>query len=195
MRLTENAVFVTAAGAIAYMRSLGDPNRPDNTRAKIREIFDPSTGDVVQAAPIEVKSVGDVFKWLGGFLGLPAKPRSGYDQYYNDYGPTNPKSPGTLTNDGLLKNIVAFTNVLHERAAKGGAEGDEAKATLSLVAAYNDEAASRIVQSERDSLLKQIAAKGFTAEEIAAAKAKASGINPPPATVDAEADAEIAETT
>jgi hypothetical protein len=169
-RLTENFVGLDTLGRVCYVK-LETPD-PANAKKKTRTIYVAATGETVaEAKPINAVDLVSLQTFLDGFFALPAQKRSGYDQYYNNFGPTNPQSPRDLTTQGLVKNASVDIRVLHERVAKGGADGDEAKAALDLLRQQIDTGLQQVLTAERDALLAKFADK-FTPDEIAAARAK-----------------------
>jgi hypothetical protein len=197
-KLTQNAVLMQENGSIAYVRQ--DVGQ-DGKKASVP--YDPITNAVVTAKRFTLTSLALVTTFISGFNAVPQKPRSGYDQYYNDDGPTNPASPRSLTTDGVLKNTVIFLNVLHERIAEGGAKGDEAAAALKLITEYNAVAHQEIAKRQKDSLMDKIRGN-LSAEDLAllAAEMAKQGqpapvvapIAPPAATVEpSEAETEVSE--
>ena len=175
MKLTENAVLVTPEGKLAHVKVSPNPLDPTNNKLKVRTMVLVSDGSpVTAAAPITVDSVERMVQFIEGFNALKVEKRSGYDSYVNNYGPTNPTSPRDLTTQGLVKIMAVYATVLHERIAKGGAEGDEAKNGIAILTAYNAVAQAEILKRDRDSLLAKVATT-FTPDEIAAERARQNG--------------------
>src|ERR1035437_6080718 len=182
MKLTENAVLITDDGQLARVRKSDDPANP-TSRKKIREIVSMVTGEVVKAKHLVVNSVDTIKTYIGAFFKLPVHERSGYDGYYSSVGFTNPETPRTLTNEGVLRLMSVLTTILHERIAAGGAEGASAGVTLDIFNAYHAVVGETIVLAEKESLLAKAAAM-FTVAEISAPKNKV--VIPQPATVTVE---------
>ncbi len=197
-RLTENAVMVDANGRLCFVqittKASEDPNAPVNNKKKTRRIYpiDDPTATVEKAEPFNITSADTMVAFIGAFNKLPAKERSGYDSYVNAFGPTNPESPREIPTQGLLKIIGVYTTVLHERHAKGGHDGEQAKIALDILAAYNAVAQTTILKAQRDELLAKYASL-FDADEVAAERARL-GLSIPAATVDVSEADETAET-
>jgi hypothetical protein len=116
---------------------------------------------------VQLNALPAVLVYLAGFNALPCQPRSGYDTFYNQEGPTNPKSPLALKPDGKLRNILVFLHGLHMDAAKGGQIAEDANKALALIGEYNAVAAEQVK-----------AELGRQAEVEFAAKAAELGITP-----------------
>ena len=178
MRLTENWIGVGANGEIAYVKVSPHPEATSNKK-KLREIVSATTGQIIAAEAMVLTTLTDVFTWLRAFNALPVHSRSGYDQYFNSYGTTNPESPRGLDTEGAMRNAIIFLNVLHERKAKGGADGDEAGKALHLIAQFNAEVGKKIINAEKQDLLAKAAAL-FSTDEIQAEQVKLGLADAPP---------------
>jgi hypothetical protein len=107
---------------------------------------------------------------------MVARPRSGYTQYFNNDGFTNPISPEALTPQGVGKLMAKLLEVAHMTMRAGGAKAEEMKTVLDGAFAYHAvadvevaKAADNTAMEEALSVLKK-AAKG----DAAAAQAKLS---------------------
>ncbi len=192
MRITENFIGSDDKGnLIGAKLTVADPT---NAKKKDRKLLIIGTGvEVTAAVPYKVESVETLTTFLNTFNGLGVKERSGYDQYYNDFGPTNPESPRGLSTQGLVKVIAVMKNVLHERVAAGGADGAEAKSALDILTAHDTVALANILAAEKKSLLAKYKTM-FSAEELAEeARQMSAAATVPLATVDASEATEMTE--
>jgi hypothetical protein len=125
-------------------------------------------GDTSKVAKyLNVASTDDAVNFLNGHNSLTVVPTGGYSSFYNSHGAVNPQTPRTLDTQGLVKNILIFTQALHEIAMRGGPEGDEATAALKTLQDYNQVAAENLAEAQKNNL-----------ENDLLSKAKSLGINP-----------------
>jgi hypothetical protein len=76
-----------------------------------------------------------------------ARPRSGYTQYFNNDGPTNPISPEALSPQGIGKMMAKMTECAHRIIAAGGKKADEMKLILDGLTAYNAIATTEVAKA------------------------------------------------
>lgn len=76
---------------------------------------------------------------------IMARPRSGYTQYFNDDGFTDPISPDALSPQGVGKLMAKLIEVAHSLIAGGGDDATEMKAVLEGIFAFHNESAATFV--------------------------------------------------
>lgn len=76
---------------------------------------------------------------------IMARPRSGYTQYFNDDGFTDPISPDSLSPQGVGKLMAKLIEVAHSLIAAGGNDATEMKAILDGVLAFHNDGAATFV--------------------------------------------------
>jgi hypothetical protein len=86
---------------------------------------------------------------------LKVRPRSGYTQYWNNDGFTNPISPESLTPQGIGKLMAKLIEVSHMIIRNGGNDATEMKAVLAGALAYNEIAANEVEKTAKQSVQAQ----------------------------------------
>lgn len=138
-RITENAVLVDNNGNICAVTLTSDAENPRKKTRSFYRISDNSPVDAKDVHPIEITDFNSLSQFVIAFNNLPIEPRGGYDSYYNNFGPTNPKSCNDLVLQGQLKMVAIFITSIIKRIAKNnGADTEDAKKALSLIKEFVD---------------------------------------------------------
>jgi hypothetical protein len=87
-----------------------------------------------------------------------ARPRSGYTQYFNNDGFTDPISPDSLTPQGIGKLMAKLFEVAQVTIAAGGAGAAEMLTVLNGVLAFHNDAAAAFVAAKQAAANEAIAA-------------------------------------
>ncbi len=106
-----------------------------------------------------------------------ARPRSGYTQYQNDDGYTDPISPESLTPQGVGKQMAKLIEVAHMHFATGGETATEMKNVLDGIFAFHNELADTFVSEKKNQTAVQSALDVLikaNGGDVAAAQAKLS---------------------
>lgn len=191
-KLTENAVmFANVNGTLVQVFLVKDVKD-----GKKVSVLKDATGTVHELKDCKhvnlLDGIENVVRYIDGHNALPCQPRSGYDNYYNGEGPTNPKSPQRLSVMGAARNALIFLQALHIKAAAGGQVGEDAQKALALIGEYNGIAAQNVAKTLADQKQAERAAKaaelGLTLAELdemlaKRAAAQAATANVPTATV------------
>jgi hypothetical protein len=104
-----------------------------------------------------------------------ARPRSGYTQYQNDDGYTDPISPESLSPQGVGKQMAKLIEVAHMHLASGGDEAIEMKNVLDGIFAFHNEVADTFVAEKKNQTAVQSALDVLikaNGGDVAAAQAK-----------------------
>lgn len=168
-KITENAVlfvgdtqvFVTKRGKDGTIYREGVPRGVETDT-----IFLDGAGTEHPRESIAVHGITDVqtaLAFLDGHNALPIKPRSGFDTFYNNNGPTNAESPRELTPDGKLRCILVFMQGLHLDVTKGGQTGEDAVTALRIVGEYGEHANKGV---EKIIAAQKLAARAAQAEQL-----------------------------
>ncbi len=120
---------------------------------------------------------------------LKARPRSGYDKYFNDDGFVNPISPEALSPQGIGKLMAKLVEVAYTIVGSGGAEGKEMSDILAAIGDYSKVAPEMVAKrAKANQLAAAIASLGEGVEaDTLRELAKSQGIELPPAPVAAAA--------
>jgi hypothetical protein len=111
---------------------------------------DPFDGKPFDVVPLEdaftpdISTLPGVLKWIEGFNNLPCQPRSGYDSFVNDHGPTNPTSPNRFSPRGTLRCVLAYMQALFLKVAEGGEDWEDAQLMLMLIPQYATVAGEKV---------------------------------------------------
>jgi hypothetical protein len=120
---------------------------------------------------------------------LKARPRSGYDKYFNDDGFVNPISPEALSPQGVGKLMAKLVEVAYTIVGQGGADGKEMSDILVAIGEYSKVAPEMVAKrAKAKQLADAIASLGEGVEADTLREiAKSQGIELPPAPIAASA--------
>jgi phage-related protein len=138
-----------------------------------------ATQNIVQAV---IGATGaSVVAYLEEFNALPVGEKSGYDKYWNANGGfVNPKSPHSLTAQGVGKILAKALEVGYEIIANGGDEAKEMKEILKGIAEFQKTAPKHLEKVAASKRFEQaVATLGWDTPEgkIIVEQAKSQGIN------------------
>jgi hypothetical protein len=181
-KITQNAVlnkdgsrFKLTAAVVSVTGYLAQYNALRNVQAVDADGTITGTKD----APLFLDGDGKPTAENTGRPLVVARPRSGYDKYFNDDGFVNPISPEALSPQGVGKLMAKLTEVAYTIIGEGGPDAKEMTDILGALEAYRAEAPKVVAKRKRrDQLLAAVATlgDGDAANAIRAVAAK-EGIN------------------
>lgn len=129
-------------------------------------IFGPSPKKVTEGVTYTYfQNASDVELYLTGFKALPVSPTAGYDNYWNSFGYTNPKSPEKMDAETIGNQLAVLFHQAYSLISNGDAK---MQTILDAIDEYRDGASDHIVRQKQEAALKVVAAQGLTAEQITA---------------------------
>jgi len=122
-----------------------------------------------------------VTTFLEKFNAVTARPRSGYDKYFNDNGFINPISPEGLSPQGVGKLLAKLLEVAYQIIGRGGDDATAMETVLKGVDGYKALAPEFVAKRKRQTqLLHALIALGNSPEaDVIRERAEAEGISLP----------------